>query len=80
MGEQKRQTEHITWHRHAYYSHVKAFSFGVPPTGVVALVEPPPGFVVAFVVGFVVGVVGRPEIVLNTVNIFTEKEYLARSV
>ena len=30
---------------------------------------PPPGFVVAFVVGLVVGVVGRPEIVLNTVNI-----------
>ena len=53
---------------------------GVPPTGVVALVDPPPGFVVAFVVGLVVGVVGRPEIVLNAVNIFLEKEYLARSV
>lgn len=46
---------------------------GFPPTGVVALVDPPPGFVVAFVVGLVVGVVGRPEIVLNTVKIFFRK-------
>ena len=46
---------------------------GVPPTGVVALVDPPPGFVVAFVVGLVVGVVGRPKIVLNTVKIFLER-------
>ena len=41
--------------------------------GVVALVDPPPGFVVAFDVGLVVGVVGRPEIVLNTVKIVFRK-------
>ena len=56
---------------HIYYSHVKAFSVAaVPVVGFVALVDPPPGFVVAFVVGFVVGVVGRPKIVLNTIMIF----------
>ena len=41
-----------------------------------ALVDPPPGFVVAFVVGFVVGVVGRPEIVLNSVKIFIHERYI----
>jgi len=51
---------------------------GVPPAGVVALVDPPPGFVVAFVVGFVVGVVGRPEIFLNTVNIFIHERCIWR--
>ena len=44
-----------------------------PAVGVVALVVPPPGFVVFFVVGFVVGVVGGPEIVIKTVRILTEK-------